>query len=224
VAWFGSKNGFKSDPPDQASAATAALVLTREQHGEWLQTPNAWIIALRTGKGEGADALRLAIATRLVEGATPLARALTSDEDARSLMHAVASSIPGACETYARLGAGDDVNAGPPEKTADHAPCVQKDLDREMGPREHGKYGVGAGLWRGAEGALALWKEAAAALHEGLPQVDSRVRGPVEKRAAEALAAVQKVETKKLGPRGDYAAVMGDVHGDAGVAFPRSPR
>ena len=145
-------------------------------------------------------------------------------------MRAVASSVPGACDTYARLGAGGDVTAGPPERTADHSPCVQKDLERRTGPREHGRYG--SGLWRGAEGALALWKEAGAALHGGDGEartgqvqtaLEAWLRAEID---AQALGEVSL--TKTLPPMPDNSMFMSDVHADAGCplrgALPRALR
>jgi hypothetical protein len=213
AAWLGSKTGFQVSPPDQAAAATAALVIARDGHGEWFVAPDAWIAALRTGQGAGADTLRLAMAAAIGEKAGPLARSLESDDDARALLRAVASSVPGACETYARLGAGDDVTAGPPERTADHSACVQKDLERASGPAEHGAYG--AGLWRAAEGALALWRDAAKALHEGAAREDVEVRGALEASLARMDAALGRTGTKKLPPSAPaYVMGTGDVHQD----------
>jgi hypothetical protein len=211
AGWLGSKTGFQVSPPDQAAAATAALVITRDGHGEWFEASDAWIAALRTGQGAGADTLRLAMAAAIGEKAGPLARPLESDDYARALMRAVASSVPGACGTYARLGAGDDVTAGPPERTADHSACVQKDLERTSGPPERGAYG--AGVWRGAEGALALWRDAAKALHDGTAKADGDVRGALEASLARVDAALGKIGTKKL-PAAAPAYVMGmaDVH------------
>ncbi len=218
VSWFGSPNGLQTDPPDQAAAAAVAVVLWRDGHGEAIPAPDVWLEGARAGKGDGADALRLAMANRIVEGLAPLARALSSDDDARALMRAVARSVPGACDTYARLGAGADAAAGPPEGTADHSPCVQKDLERRGGPSVHGRYGFG--LWRGAEGALALWKDAVGALRDGVARTDPRIRGTFERRVVEAVALLRTIDPKKLPPPSDYARFLGDVHQDAGLPFP----
>jgi hypothetical protein len=221
AAWLGSKTGFHVDPPDQASAATAALVVTRDGRGEWVPAPDAWLASARTGSGAGVDSLRLAMATRIMVSVGPLVRSLSSDDDARALMRAVASSVPGACDTYATLGAGADVNAGPPERTADHSPCVQKDLERSTGPRERGRYG--SGLWRGAEGALSLWKDAAKALREGSGRADASVQGALGVKLEAIDAALATIETKKLPPAPDYSMFMSDVHADAGVPLRGAP-
>jgi hypothetical protein len=223
ATWLGSKTGFHFDPPDQASAATAALLVSRDQHGEWVPAADAWLFSVRTGIGPGPDALRLAMAQRIAESAGALPVPLKSDDDARALMRAVASSIPGACDTYARLGSGIDVNAGPPERTADHSACVQKDLERATGPKEHGTYG--AGVWRGAMGAMALWKDAGAALHEGTSRADRSVKSAVEAKVATAEAVLSKVvlapsDTPPEIP--SYLAALSAMHADAGT-LPRAP-
>jgi hypothetical protein len=222
MAWYGSKGGFHPEAPEQATGAAVALVIARDGHGEWIPASDPWLVALRAGNGEGADALRFAVATRMADGIESVARPLASDDDARALMRFVATAVPGACETYARLGAGEPADAPPPQGTADHSPCVQKDLDRSTGPDERGRYGYG--LWRGVEGAMAVLRAAADALHDGTPKVDARVRAAFEKRVAQATAALAKVETKKLPPATDYARTMGDVHGDAGISFPQTKR
>ncbi len=223
ATWLGSKKGFQFGPPDQAAAGTAALVIARDGRGEWLPGPEAWRIALRAGEGAGADVLRLAVSEKMAEKLSPLARPLSTDDDARALMRAVASSVPGACETYARLGAGEEATAGPPELTAEHSPCVQKDLERSMGPKEHGQYGEG--LWRGAEGALALAWDVATALRQGVGSADAAVRGTIDANVARVTAALQGVVTKKLSatPAQEYAAQMSDTHADAGMPVTKTP-
>ncbi len=215
ATWFGSKTGFRSDAPDQASDATAALVVARDSHGEWVPSPDAWLSAVRMGKGTGVDALRLAMAEAIEERAGALPHPLVSDGDARALMHAVASSLPGACETYARLGAGGDVGAGPPDRTADHSPCVQKDLERATGPKEHGQYG--SGLWRGAEGARAVWKDAVNALRDGASRAEPGARKVLEERVTRLESLLEKVEMtpESLMRSTDYSTFL--VHSDAGV-------
>ena len=192
AASFGAKTGFRSDPPDQASAATAALVLVRDGHGEWVPAADAWLATVRTGKSAGVDALRLAMAQKIGESAGALPHPLAMDNDARALMRAVASSVPGACDVYAVFGAGTEVAGGPPERTLDGSPCVRKDLERPAGPQEHGAYGKG--FWRGAVGALTLWREAARALREGLPNADSEVRGALEAKVGALEAVLRKVD------------------------------
>ena len=221
ATWLGSQSGFHFDPPDQAADATAALVVVRDGHGEWVPASEAWLASVRTGTGAGVDVLRLAMAEKIAASIGPFARTLDSDDDARALMGAVASSVPGACDTYARLGAGGDVTAGPPERTADHSPCVQKDLERRTGPRERGRYGQG--LWRGAEGARSLWKEASVALHAGMGRADAPVQAALGAKLGEIDAALGKLVTKTLPPQPDNSMFMSDVHGDAGVPFRALP-
>jgi hypothetical protein len=222
ATWLGSKTGFRYDAPDQASAATAALVVARDGKGEWVPAPDAWLFTVKSGSGVGADALRFAMAEAIAERAGSLPHLVQTDDDARALMRAVAASVPGACDTYARLGAGMDVNAGPPERTADHSPCVQKDLERATGPAEHGKYGTG--LWRGAMGALALWREAGEALKEGVAHADEGVRGVLEAKVGRAEAVLGEVvpEPKAMAASSVNDFLLNGRHMDAGV-FAKAP-
>jgi hypothetical protein len=215
AGWLGSKSGFHSTPPDQSGAATAAVSVLRG-HGEQVPMPEAWLYTIREGNGDGADTLRLATAMRMSIELKPLARALESDDDARALMRGVARSVAGACETYALVGTGADESKLAPELTVDHSPCVQKDLDRGSGPPEHGRYGVAMGPWRGAEGALAIWRETARALREGLAHAE----GPAQDALAARLAGIEdglaKVATKKLAPV-EPASTVRAAHADAGI-------
>jgi hypothetical protein len=214
ATWLGSTLGFRYDPPDQAGAATAALVLVRDGRGEWLPESPTWLEVVATGKGDGADALRLAMGARIAAAAPSFGRALEGDDDARAIMRAVASSVPGACAVYAMLGAGGDMNAGRPEARVDHAVCVQRDLDRPTGPREHGRYG--SGLWRGAEGALALWKAAAAALRGGLANTGAALEPVLGAEVDTIDAALAKTAPKHLASPPDYAMYANAGHGVAG--------
>jgi hypothetical protein len=198
AGYFGSKTGFHASPPDQASAATAALFVVRG-HGELLPMPDTWIFAIREGAGPGIDALRLATATRMASDAPKLARALSSDDDARDVMAAVARSVVGACEAYAIAGQGIDQSAVAPERRLDHAPCVQMDLDRSSGPPEHGRYGVGT-LWRGAEGALAIWRETARALREGRDHGLPDTQTALDPKLDAIDAALAAIKTPKMAP------------------------
>jgi hypothetical protein len=213
---FGAKAGYRDAPPDQASAAAVAVVITREGHGEWLASPaapNAWLGSMRTGGGPGPDALRLAVATAMADAATRIGHAYDDDASALALLKNVSAAVPGACVAYALLGAGADPTNLAPELTADHSPCVQKDLERKEGPG--GTYGHDA--FRAAEGALALWKDAASALREGAPRMEGRARKTVDAHVATIDAATAKVVLKKLPPPPDSSQFMSDVHGDAGV-------
>ncbi len=222
ATWFGSKSGFHFDEPDQASAATAALAIARDGRGESIPAADAWLYALRSGEGAGADALRLATTARIAISAPALARALDADDDARALMRAVGESVAGACETYALLGTGTDDATLPPQTRVDHSACVQKDLDRPSGPSEHGRYG--SGLGRGAAASLALWKDATTALHAGAAKADAATQSVLAPRLAAIDAAMAKITLKKLPPAPDLSQFMGEVHTtiDAGAPHSRS--
>jgi hypothetical protein len=224
ATWLGSKTGFHFDPPDQAAAATAAIAVAREGRGEWLPAPEAWLATVRAGTGPGADALRFAMARAITESATSLAVPVATEGDARALMSAVARSVPGACDTYARLGEGIDPEAGPPERTADHSPCVQQDLERKGGPREHGRYS--AGVWRAAMGASALWKDAIAALNEGVAHAPESDRAKLAARVgdAETLLAKVVVQPPEAAAPSPYIAQLEAMHADAGAVAVPAPR
>jgi hypothetical protein len=222
ATWFGSKTGFHFDEPDQSSAATAALAIARDGHGESIPAPEAWLYALRSGEGPGADALRLATSARMATTAPTFARALDADADARALMRAVAESVAGACDTYALLGAGTSDATLPPATRVDHSACVQGDLDRASGPSEHGRYG--AGVWRGAEGALAVWKDVATALQTGVVKANDATKAVLAARLTGIDAAIAKIAPKKLAPAPDLTQFMGESHADIDAGAPMRPR
>jgi len=211
---LGSKKGFSPSPPDQAAAATAAVVLMREGRGDYVAHLENWLGSLKGGKGPGPDALRLAVASRMAAAAPQVGRKIEEDPEAIAAMKAVAGAIPGACPTYALLGAGRDATKLPAELSADHATCVHRDLGRREGPGS----GYGAGVFRGLEGALAAWRETERALRMGLANATPGVKAKVEAKLAIIEPATQAIATKKLASTttAAVAAVLGDVHADAG--------
>ena len=114
--------------------------------------------------------------------------------------------------TYALLGGGSDPAKLAPEMTADHAPCVQKDLGRKDGPG--GTYGFGT--FRAAEGAIALFKDAIRSLREGTARMAPSARTVVEAKLGPLDAAMAAVVLKKLPPPPDNSMFMTDAHADAG--------
>lgn len=184
---------FDGTNPDQASAAAVALLVS-DGHASWLTGPTVWLAAAKSGKGAGGDALRLAIAKGLAATAESLGRELTADEDARRLMATVASSIPGACDTYALLGAAADESTLTPVRSPDNSACVQKDLARTDGPG--GAYGYG--LWRAAAAALALWKDAVRALDAGASLTTSAPREALDGYLKTVDAATAKIVLKQV--------------------------
>ncbi len=212
---LGSTQGFVADPPDHAGAAAAALVLTRDGRGDWLTNADAWLADVKDGKGTGHDALRLAIARRMVLGAPAVGRKIADDAAASEAMLAVANAIPGACPTYRMLGSSVDPRGIPTELTADHAACVQHDLARREGPGAS----YGAGHMRALEGALSLWRETERALRIGLAVAEPGPKAMLEKKLAVIETATRKIETKKLPPTAPVAlfGLVGEMHADAGV-------
>jgi hypothetical protein len=212
---FGSKNGFNSNPPDQAAAATVALVLVREKRGDWFAGADTWMQAIRGGKGPGPDALRLATARQMAAAAGEVGKKADDEKTALGIMKAVGEAIPGSCATYTAVGNGLDPASLPVEMMPDHSPCVQKDLARKDAPG--GTYG--RGVFRAAEGAVALWKDEARALRDGLAVMSGKPRATVEAHLTKIEEATPKIELKKV-PRDDaWLGGMQDVHADAGVSL-----
>ena len=213
---LGSKQGFVPNPPDHAAAATAALVITRDGRGDWLAHSNEWLVDLKSGKGIGHDALRLAVARKMAEGAPAIGRKIDDDATASAAMKAVVAAVPGACPTYWLLGSGVDPKMIPVDLSADHSACVHKDLARREGPGAS----YGTGHLRAAEGALALWRETERALRLGLPLADPGPKAVLEKKLAVIEAATRKIETTKL-PQAPISVLgmMGELHAEAGVVI-----
>lgn len=139
-----------------------------------------WLRVLEVAKGSGADALRLAVARRLADAAVLVSRPIDTEADAANAAFAIGTGVPGACPTYALLGKGKDLAALPPEKSPDHAPCIQADLTREgaRGPA----YGFGA--WRALAAASALFDHTIHALQAGASLTDRHARSTLEQELA----------------------------------------
>jgi hypothetical protein len=212
---LGSKIGFRAPPIDQAAAATAALVVVRDGRGDWFAHADLWLAAIKTNKGAGQDALRLAVARRMASVAPRVGRTIEDEKTAADTLAAIASAIPGACPTYQLIGAGTEAAKIRAELSADHAACVHKDLTR----REGMGASYGEGTFRALEGALALWREAERSLRLGLASAEPAAKSTLEKKLAIIEPATQKVVTKKVESAVQKEAViaLGDMHADAGV-------
>jgi hypothetical protein len=213
--YMGSKSGFHSDKPDQASCAAVAVVVVRDKRGDSVPDANAWQNMLKIGKGAGVDTLRLSVARAMAAKAPDVGQHFDDEESAKKLLGAVAASIPGACETYGAIARGDALEKMPPEIHPDHSACVQRDLTRREGPG--GRYGTG--VFRAAEGAAAMWRDEERALRIG-----SNVASPaVQKVVTEMLTQIEpmtlKIAIKKVESADEQAMVgfMAEVHADAGV-------
>jgi hypothetical protein len=212
---LGSKKGFSPKPPDQAAAATVAVVLLRDGRGDWVAHSEDWLGSLKVGKGPGPDALRLAIARKMAEAAPRVGRPLEEEKDAREAMKAVAGAIPGACPTYWLIGSGSDPTKLAAELSAEHAACVHKDLGRREGPGSS----YGSGTFRALEGSLALWRETERALRLGLGNAGPGAKATLENKLKIIEPATQAIATKKVASASPAEAVafLGDVHADAGI-------
>jgi len=210
---LGSKSGFSSENFDHASAAAAAEVLVREGRGDVLAHADRWLSDVKTSRGAGHDALRLAMARKMAEAAPLVGRPIEDDATAAATLKAIAAAIPGACPTYSLVGTGAKGIA--PEQDPEHSACVFRDLSRREGPG--GRYGVGT--FRALEGSLALWREAERALRLGVGVVtDAGAKATLEKKLGLIEQATQKIATKKVdSPSAENAAFLGFVHEDAGI-------
>jgi hypothetical protein len=217
---LGSKTGFDEKNPDQASAAAVALLLVRDKRGDFVPDADRWITAMTVSRGQGADALRLAVAHGMAELAPRVGKRVDDEAEATALVHDMAIALPGACETYVALAKGG-VAPMPPEMRPDHAPCVQHDLERKDGAGA----AYGFGVWRAAAGVAALWKDEARALRAGLDAAHGNARDALEAKLAVIDAATAKMAFKSL-PSAANAAwgqEMQQAHGVASAPGPAAP-
>ena len=208
---LGGKGGFAATRPDQATDAAVALLLARDEDGSRVARADVWLAEIKEGKGAGVDALRLATARQMAKAAPKVGRALEDDAAAREVLAAVASSVPGACPTYARLGAGADAATLPVELSPDHAACVQKDLARREGLlRWHGSSAPSKAPWpfRARPSVRSGRAPSSPAPEPHVALGRARTVGPRPRRAHEAR------------PRSEAAAleIMAEIHAEAGVA------
>lgn len=211
---FGSKEGFVIDPPSHAAAAAAATVVVRDHSGWMLGASATWTTVLRESRGDGADVLRLAVARALLDAKVALSGAVDAHDEAtaRRFLGAVASAVPGSCETYRRLADGVSDRALPPPLRADHSACVQGDLTQPGGPGA----AFGSGVARATAGATESVRRTLGALRQGL----ERTREPARVRLERELT---ELETISLPPRpeaddaGAPALDFARGHIDAGV-------
>lgn len=220
---FGSTMGFVVTPPDNAAAATAALVLLRDSRGDAFTFLDTWLSDIRITKGAGHDALRLAVARKMAEAAPLIGKLIDTDDASRAAMKAVVGAVPGACNTYYLVGNGAALEKMPAPLTPDHSACVQKDLKRMDAPGPM----YGRGIPRALEGSLAVWREAAAALRAGMEVSAPDTKAVLEEKLVTIDAATRASKTKQSD---QHDAIMDALrgmqdHADAGaLAAPPSAR
>lgn len=215
---FGSKSGFSSKSPNQAAVAAVALVVTRDGRGDFVPALDTWLGSMKSGTGAGPDGLRLAVARRMADAAPLVGKKIDDEAAGRAMMKAVAAAVPGACPTYAMLGAGADVAKMNVELSPDHSACVQKDLQRREGPG--GRYGEG--FWRAATGATVAYREAARALRIGVGSAEPKAKAALEPKLKEIDAAVEKIDVKQQAVDTAVISFLNMAHADAGYAFWKS--
>jgi hypothetical protein len=217
---FGSKAGFVATPPDNAATATAALILLRDGRGDAFTHADTWLHDLKSAKGTGHDALRLAVARKMEEAAPVVGKPIEGDDASRAALKAVVAAIPGACNTYYLVGNGAALEKMPAALTPDHSACVQKDLSRREGPG--GLYG--AGVARALEGALSLWRETERALRQGMAVSDAETKAVLEKQLVTIESATRAIKTKQDDASKtlmDSLRALQAAHADAG-AIPKA--
>jgi len=213
---LGSKKGFVRDPADQAACAAVAVVLVRDKRGSAVSDSATWALQLKSGKGPGVDALRLAVARSMAQAAPQVGRSFDDEKDVPVLLRSVAESVPGACDTYALLGEGADPKKLPPETSAEHSACVHKHLSLRGGAGPS----YGDGILRAGEGASALWKEAERDLRLGVSQMGGPAKDAVEAHLKTIEGATLKLALKKVENPTTPTQVVNtllEVHEDAGI-------
>lgn len=217
---LGSKAGFVANPPDHAGAATAAVVIARDRRGDGLAHVDRWLADLKSAKGTGHDALRLAVARRMADAAPIVGRKLEDDTSMRAALKAIVGAVPGACPTYWLVASSADAKL-PPELSPDHSACVQRDLKRREGPG--GSYG--AGLARALEGGLAIWRETERALRLGVAEAAPGAKSVLEAKLTVIEPATQKIATVRVdSPSSATMSALAETHAEAGAPFSPPPR
>jgi hypothetical protein len=211
---LGGLTGFHPDAPDHASAAAVAVLLTRDRRGDWVTGVDGWLTVLQTGAGSGPDTLRLAVAHRLADLATRIGRRWDTEDEVRTLLADVATSVPGACSVYSALAMGAQPGALPTGESAEDSTCVRRDLARIGGPG--GDYGYGT--FRAAEGAVALVRAMGAAVRAGTAVGPEASRTRLRESVDALDVALTRLELKKVASgRAAAAALLNDLHHRAGI-------
>lgn len=217
--YFGSKDGFNGTKPDQASSGAVSVLLLRDHRGDFAlagttSKTDVWLTVLRSGKGVGVDMLRLAVFRRAEDVSPRLAKSWDDESALGPFFADVASVVPGACKTYGLLGAGKPSEVLPAVDDEDHSACVQADLSRREGPGPL----YGTGPFRGAAGALAVYRDTLHSLRMGLPNMAPAVRKVIEGELLSLEVAADKIVLKKVvRPGADAALHLANVHALAGA-------
>ena len=208
---------FLADKPDNPSLSAMAIMLTREGTVEQIPSPDNWLLVMKQGQGPASDTLRVAVAKALAAHAPEYGHALDTEPEQKSLLRIVGAAIPGACETYVKLGAGVDLKMLKPEETPDHSPCVHKDLSRREGPGPR----YGEGMLRAGEAAATLLRETERALRLGLDMTADDAKAVLR----EKLAVIEKATLALTLPRAPGAVeaatmtYLAQVHSEAGAPY-----
>jgi hypothetical protein len=165
----------------------------RDSRGDAFTHADTWLNDLKSAKGTGHDALRLAVAKKMEEAAPIVGKTIEGDDASRTAMRAIVGAIPAACNTYYLVGNGAPLEKMPPPLHPDHSACIQKDLGRREGPG--GMFG--RGVPRALEGALSLWRETERSLRLGLAVSDDETKAVLEKKLTTVIEpATRSIKTK----------------------------
>ncbi len=171
--FFGSDAAITPHHPVQADLAAIAFASVE---APVFEDAGPFLDVIGGGRGAGNDAFRLQMAKRLrtaLRATPPISK---TEPEMRAYMKRVADFLPGACKTYAELGAGASLASLGPAEHPDTAPCVEGDLRRPLGPGPT----FGKGVHRAATASDVLMRGLANALRNGLPRMQ---RGAEETRA-----------------------------------------
>jgi hypothetical protein len=207
---------FNAKAPDQASAGAMAIMLSRNRTGALGDDPEPWLRVLRTGKGTGPDALRLATSAQLTAIMPGIAKPWPNTPEAlRAFVKEVTSAVPGVCSTYVLVSSGKADAELPALLHWRTSACLHKDVTRRDGP---GAGYAPDGTHRTAAGARAVLHETVRALRAGSALARVHVRTRIEQ---ELLMLEQRIEEIKLDlPKAEEDATreyLGKVHGDVGI-------
>jgi hypothetical protein len=213
---LGAHAGFNAANPDQASAAAMAVLLVRDHRGELAEPESdAWLLVLKSGRGVGPDALRLATLKQLETVVPELAREWRGDAELRTFLKGVAAVSPGTCQTYRLVGEGAPETSMPAQLNWRSSACVHHDLVKRDGL--NAAYAPDPAS-RCSAGARAALFETVRALRAGTSQAAPAVKARMESK----LASLEQLsEHVKLilpdAERDSIQEYLGTVHSEVGI-------
>jgi hypothetical protein len=213
---LGARTGFNAANPDQASSAAMAVMLVRDHRGELAEPESdAWLLVLRSGRGVGPDALRLATVKQLETVLPELAREWRGDVELRTFLKGVAAVSPGTCQTYRLVGEGAADASIPAQLHWRSSACVHHDLGKRDGLNV--AYAPDPAS-RCSAGARAALFETVRALRAGTAQAAPAVKARMETKLASLEQLSEHV--KLVLPDAERDGIqehLGTVHSEVGI-------